>query len=63
MLSSHSINNPDLEKAFIVFVVLLAGELSKATESFRQEMGVHFYASRSTSKVSFCSLLPRFQFD
>lgn len=35
------------------FFVLLTGELSKATESFRQEMGVHFYASRSTSKVGF----------
>lgn len=37
------------------FMLLLAGELSKATESFRQEMGVHFYASRSTSEVGFYS--------
>lgn len=33
---------------------LLAGELSKATARFRQEMGVYFYASRSTSKVGVC---------
>lgn len=38
---------------FCLFFLLLAGELSKATESFRQEMGVHFYASRSTSEVGF----------
>lgn len=38
---------------FFLFFVLLAGEFSEATESFRQEVGVHFYASRSTSKVSF----------
>ena len=38
---------------FFLFFVLLAGEFSEATESFRQEVGVHFYASRSTSEVSF----------
>lgn len=33
---------------------LLAGELSEATARFRQEMGIYFYASRSTSKVGSC---------
>lgn len=36
-----------------LFFLLFAGELSTATESVRQEMGVHFYASRSTSEVGF----------
>ena len=51
-----NIISPDPSKAFfssLLFFVSLAGELSKATESFRQEMGVHFYASRSTSEVGF----------
>lgn len=43
-----SVNN--LQQSFFF---LITGELSTATESFRQEMGIHFYASRSTSKVSF----------
>lgn len=52
MCSKH--NQPRyLKHLFFCLFVLLAGELSKATESFRQEMGVHFYASRSTSEVGF----------
>ena len=34
-------------------VIVVSGELSEATESICQKMGVHIYASRSTSKVSF----------
>ncbi len=47
-------HNQPTSLKIVLLSFFVAGELSKATESFRQEMGVHFYASRSTSKVGFC---------
>lgn len=40
-------------------VAFLSGEPGQAAESFCPEMGVHFYASRSSSKVSPCESFGR----
>lgn len=41
-------------------VVYFSGELGQAAEGICSEVGVHFYASRSTSKVSPCESFGRF---
>lgn len=41
-------------------VLYFPGESGQAAESFCSEVGVHFYASRSTSKVSPCESFGKF---
>lgn len=47
-------------KAFPCAGVSFSGEPGQAAEGLRPEVGVHFHASRSTSKVSPCESFGRF---
>lgn len=46
--------------SMFLLVVCFLGEPGQAAESICPEVGVHFYASRSTSKVSPCEFFQRF---